>query len=94
MEFMWAASGRGSPAREAAYPAYLASDLVPDNAQVFLDAMSEYAVTGRPYESVTGPEVITVISNNNTLLAAGEISVDEFIATVTEQADAVFAREA
>jgi multiple sugar transport system substrate-binding protein len=90
MEFMWAASGRGSPAREDAYPAYLASPLVPENAQYYLDAMKNYAVTGRPYESVTGPQVLDIITQNRTLLGTGEITVDQFIANVEEQAAVVF----
>jgi multiple sugar transport system substrate-binding protein len=94
MEFMWAASGRGSPAREAAYPAYLASPLVPEHAQYFLEAMENYAITGRPYASVTGPEVATVITNNLTLLSTGEITVDQFIAQVLEESAPIFAREA
>ena len=32
MEFMWGASGRGSPAREAAYPSWLTSAGAPEHA--------------------------------------------------------------
>lgn len=92
MEFMWAASGRGSPARQSAYQAFLDAPIVPEHSQYFLDAMEQYAVTGRPYQSVTGPEVAQVITDNVTLLGTGEISVDQFIANVTEQAAPIFAR--
>jgi len=90
MEFMWGSSGRGSPAREAAYQSYLDSETAPDGAQYYLDALSNYATTGRPYESVTGPQVMDVINQNNTLLHTGEISVDQFIANVMEQAAPIF----
>jgi len=93
MEFMWAKSGRGSPAREAAYQAFLDAPLVPKHSKYFLDAMKNYAVTGHPYQTVTGPEVLTVITDNATLLATGDITVDQFIAKVTEQTKPIFARK-
>ena len=93
MEFMWAASGRGSPARDAAYQAFLDAEIVPEHTQYFLDAMNNYAVTGRPYQSVTGPEVYSVIDANRTLLSTGEITVDQFIENVNEQSAPIFSRE-
>ena len=93
MEFMWAKSGRGSPAREAAYQAFLDAPIVPEHTKYFLDAMNNYAITGRPYQTVTGPEVMTVITDNVTLLSTGEIDVDTFIKNVTEQATPIFARK-
>jgi len=90
MEFMWGESGRGSPAREAAYQSYLDSERAPDGAQYYLDALANYALTGRPYESLTGPQVMDVINQNNALLHTGEISVDEFISNVMEQSAPIF----
>jgi multiple sugar transport system substrate-binding protein len=93
MEFMWGSSGRGSPAREAAYQSWLDSEYAPENAQYYLDALANYAINGRPFQSVTGPEVIDVITQNQSLLNTGEITVDEFIANVLEQAAPIFNRE-
>lgn len=93
MEFMWAKSGRGSPARESAYQAFLEAPIVPEHSQYFLDAMKNYAVTGHPYKTVTGPEVFQVISDNVTLLSTGEIDVDTFIKNVDEQSAPIFARK-
>jgi multiple sugar transport system substrate-binding protein len=92
MEFMWGSSGRGSPAREAAYQSYLDSERAPDGAQYYLDALANYAVTGHPYQSLTGPQVYDVISQNLTLLHTGAITVDEFIANVMEQSAPIFAQ--
>jgi multiple sugar transport system substrate-binding protein len=92
MEFMWGSSGRGSPAREEAYQSYLDSETAPEHAQYYLDALSNYATTGRPYESVTGPQVMDVINQNNTLLHTGEITVDQFITNVLEQSAPIFAQ--
>jgi multiple sugar transport system substrate-binding protein len=90
MEFMWGSSGRGSPAREAAYQSYLDSETAPDGAAYYLDALANYATTGRPYQSVTGPQVMDVINQNNTLLHTGEITVDDFINNVMEQSAPIF----
>jgi multiple sugar transport system substrate-binding protein len=92
MEFMWGSSGRGSPAREAAYQSYLDSPLAPVHGQYYLDALKNYAVTGRPYESVAGPQVMNVVNQNQTLLQTGEITVDQFITNVMEQSAPIFAQ--
>jgi len=94
MEFMWAKSGRGSPARDAAYQAFLDAPIVPEHTKYFQDAMKEYAVTGHPYQSVTGPQVFDVITQNATLLATGEIDVETFIKNVNEQSAPIFAQQA
>jgi multiple sugar transport system substrate-binding protein len=93
MEFMWAKSGRGSPARDAAYQAFLDAPIVPEHTKYFQDAMKDYAVTGHPYQSVTGPQVYDVISQNATLLQTGEIDVETFIKNVNEQAAPIFAQQ-
>ncbi len=93
MEFMWAKSGRGSPARESAYQAFLDAPIVPKGSKYFLDAMKSYAVTGHPYLTVKGPEVLTVITDNVTLLSTGDITVDQFITKVNEQAKPIFDRK-
>jgi multiple sugar transport system substrate-binding protein len=94
MEFMWAKSGRGSPARDAAYQAFLDAPIVPEHTIYFQDAMKNYAVTGHPYQSVTGPQVFDVISQNATLLQTGEIDVETFIKNVNDQAAPIFAQPA
>jgi multiple sugar transport system substrate-binding protein len=90
MEYMWGSSGRGSPARDAAYQSYLDSETAPEGAPYYLDALANYATTGRPYQSVTGPQVMDVINQNNSLLHTGEITVEQFIANVMEQSASVF----
>jgi len=80
----------GSPAREEAYQSYLDSETAPEHAAYYLDALANYATTGRPYESVTGPQVMDVINQNNTLLHTGEITVDQFITNVMEQSAPIF----
>jgi len=93
MEFMWGSTGRGSPARQTAYQSWIDSELAPEHASYYLDALANYTVNGRPFQSVTGPEIMDVINQNQTLLNAGEISIDQFIANVMEQSAPIFARE-
>jgi multiple sugar transport system substrate-binding protein len=93
MEFMWAKSGRGSPARDAAYQAFLDAPIVPEHTKYFQDAMKDYAVTGHPYQSTTGPQVYDVISQNLTLLQTGEIDVDTFIKNCMDQSAPIFAQK-
>ena len=57
----------------------------------FLDALKNYATTGRPYQSATGPQVMDVINQNNTLLHTGDITVDQFIKNVMDQTKPIFA---
>jgi multiple sugar transport system substrate-binding protein len=57
-----------------------------------MHALANYAVTGHPYQSLTGPQVYDVISQNLTLLHTGAITVDEFIANVMEQSAPIFAQ--
>lgn len=90
---MWGSSGRGSPARQAAYQSWIDSPYAPEHAQYYLDALENYAINGRPFSSLTGPEVIDVINQNQSLLNTGEISIDQFISNVTEQSAPIFARQ-
>lgn len=93
MEFMWGSSGRGSPAREAAYQSWIDADISPEHAEYYLDALQNYTINGRPFASTTGPEVMDVINQNQSLLNTGEITIDEFIANVMEQSAPIFDRE-
>jgi multiple sugar transport system substrate-binding protein len=93
MEFMWGTTGRGSPARQAAYQSWIDSPIAPKHASFYLDATKDYAVNGRPYPSTTGPEVIDVINQNQTLLNSGEITIDKFISNVMEQSAPIFSRK-
>ena len=57
-------SGRGSPARKSAYPAYLKAPDIPEHAQYFLDAMDKYAETGHPYHTTAAAEVEDIFNRN------------------------------
>ncbi len=91
MELMWGRSGRGSPARAAAYQSWIDSEPAPDNAHYFLDALERYAVTGRPYQTLAAPQLLDITGRYQTLLQSGEMDVDTAILGIVEEANAAFA---
>ena len=91
MEFMWGSSGRGSPARAAAYQSWIDSEPAPDNAHYFLDALERYAVTGRPYQTLAAPQLLDITGRYQTLLQSGEIDVESAITGIVDEANAAFA---
>jgi multiple sugar transport system substrate-binding protein len=86
MEFMWGASGRGSPAREAAYQSWIDSEPAPDSAEYYLDALTNYAITGHPYKTLVAWEVRDVFVRNGDLLETGDIGVEEAVANIMTEA--------
>lgn len=86
---MWGRSGRGSPARKDAYQSWIDSDIAPDNAKAFLDALDSYAVTGRPYQTLAAGELGDIIGRNMTLLRSGEGKVEDAVATIMTEGTAV-----
>ncbi len=88
MIFMWSLSGRGSPARPEGLEAWLDSDPAPPSGRYFLEAMFDYATTGRPYASLASAEVSNILGREANLLRLGEASVDEVIATIMEEGQA------
>jgi multiple sugar transport system substrate-binding protein len=87
VEYMWATSGRGSPARKSAYAAYLKADVTPPNGKYFQDAMDNYAETGHPYHTAASGEVGDILSKYAGLVSAGEMSVEECVANIVAEAN-------
>ena len=82
MEFMWGASGRGSPARQAAYESWLNSPGAPANARFYMEALENYAVTGRPYQTLAGGEILDVFNRNTQLVQSGDMTVDQMVENI------------
>ncbi len=87
MTWMWAASGRGSPARPAAYDAYLKAEINPPNAKYFKDAMDTYAITGHPYQTLASAEVGDIFSKYTGLVSTGEMTVEDCVANIMKEAN-------
>jgi multiple sugar transport system substrate-binding protein len=82
MEFMWGASGRGSPARKDAYESWMNSAGAPEHAHYYLDALENYAVTGRPYQTLAGGEILDIFNRNTQLIESGDLTVDAAIQAI------------
>jgi len=85
MEFMWGESGRGSPAREAAYQSWLDSEFAPEHAEYFLDALKNYAVTGHPYQTLAAREIVDIFNRHTDLLESGDMAVEEAVQAIIEE---------
>jgi multiple sugar transport system substrate-binding protein len=94
MEDMWGKSGRGSPARKAAYDSWLKSEVAPEHAQYYLDALENYAVTGHPYLTLGGGEILDVLNQNATLVQTGDITIEEFVQKVMSDGTPVLEKAA
>lgn len=75
MSFVWGESGRGSPARKAAYDSWMNSEFAPEHAQYYLEALETYAVTSRPYQTLGAAELNDLINRTTALLKAGDVDV-------------------
>jgi multiple sugar transport system substrate-binding protein len=82
MEFMWGSSGRGSPARKSAYDSWLNSEGAPEHASFYLDALDSYAVTGRPYLTLAGGEILDVFNRHTQLVQSGDMTVEDAVAGI------------
>lgn len=86
---LWGASGRGSPARKDAYQSWLDSDIAPDHAQYFLDALESYAKTDSPFKSLKAAELLALLTRETDLIKNGEKSVDDALAAMQTDGQAV-----
>lgn len=82
METLWGQSGRGSPARKAAYGAWLTSPNAPTNAQAYLDALDTYAVTSSPFQTLAAAAINELCAQQAWRLRTGETTVAVALATI------------
>ncbi len=82
MSFVWGESGRGSPAREAAYGSWMGSENAPEGAQFYLEALENYAVTSRPYQTLGAAELNDLVNRTTALIKNGDITADEAVDSV------------
>ncbi len=81
--FMWAAPGVGSTTRWSAYPAFFSSPLAPENAEVFMEALQDYAKHD-VLDSPNGREITQAATPIWDRALLGEISVKECCTQITE----------
>jgi multiple sugar transport system substrate-binding protein len=88
MAFLWGSTGRGSPARKEAYESWMNSEVAPEHAEYFLDAMDGYARTGQPFATLAAAELLDIFNRETQLIRNGEKTVDEAVATMMEEGQA------
>lgn len=91
MTFMWASTGRGSPARSSAWEPYLKSKFAPANAKVALDALNSYA----SHDILDQPSAAKVTQKAGPiwdLVVAGQLGVEEALKRVCDEIDPILAQ--
>ncbi|MFN8495528.1 MAG: sugar ABC transporter substrate-binding protein [Caldilineaceae bacterium] len=89
--FMWASTGRGSPARKSAWDAYFESPHAPPSAKVVLEILNSYAVHD-VLDTVNGPEITQVAGQTWDLVLLGQMPVDQAVKKITEDLKPVLAK--
>ena len=89
MSFVWGESGRGSPARKAAYDSWMGSENAPEGAQYYLEALDTYAVTSRPYQTLGAAELNDLVNRTTALLKAGDVDVDGALEAIMTDGQAI-----
>jgi multiple sugar transport system substrate-binding protein len=91
--FMWASTGRGSPARNSAWPAYLHSKYAPKHASVVLESLNTFA---RPDVMISpvGPKVVTAARSVWDLVIAGKMAVPQALKQICSTIDPLLAQNA
>ena len=74
--------GPWSPARESAYQSWLNSEGAPEHASYYLDALKNYAVTGHPYITLAGGEILDIFNRNTQLVQTGDMTVPDAVAAI------------
>lgn len=52
------------------------------HARYYLDALDNYAVTGRPYQTLAGGEILDIFNRNTDLVQSGDMTVDQAIENI------------
>jgi multiple sugar transport system substrate-binding protein len=91
--FMWASTGRGSPARWSAWDAWMTSPLAPESANVAWEMLQEYAMHDA-LDSPHGREISDVSGPIWDLAMLDEISVREALNQIQEACTPVMQKNA
>lgn len=87
--FMWASTGRGSPARNSAWDAYLESEFAPEGADLIQDALNNYGTDEGVLHQPAGPEVTSAAEPIWDRVISGRLSVEEGCREITETIDPI-----
>ena len=88
--YMWASTGRGSPSRLSAWPAYLGSKFAPPGAKNVQDALTTTA-SKNIIDQVAGPKVTQAAQPIWDLVVAGQLSVKDALDQIQAAIEPVLA---
>lgn len=92
--FMWASTGRGSPARNSAWDAYLESEFAPEGAELVQSALNNYGTDEGVLHMPAGPEVTNAAVPIWDRVVSKKISVADACREITEKIDPILATNA
>jgi multiple sugar transport system substrate-binding protein len=90
--FMWASTGRGSPARNSAWDAYLESEFAPEGTELVQKALNTYGTSEGVLRQPSTPEVANTVEPIWDRVVSGKLTVEEGCAEVTEKLGPVLAK--
>src|SRR5437868_2918690 len=91
--FMWASTGRGSPARNSAWPAYLSSKYAPKRAKLVQDSLNTIA-QHKVIESPVGHKIVTTAQSVWDLVVANKMVVAPALKQIHSQINPFLAQNA
>ena len=89
--FMWASTGRGSPSRNSAWPAYLHSRYAPKHAKVVQDSLNTFALH-EVLETPVAHKVLTAAGSIWDLVVAGKLAVPTALKRICSTIDPLLAQ--
>ncbi|HEY7029788.1 MAG TPA: sugar ABC transporter substrate-binding protein [Thermomicrobiales bacterium] len=90
--YMWALTGRGSPARLSAWPAYLESEFAPPGAKYVQQAMAQGIASHDIIDQPTGPQVTQTAGPIWDEVIAGNMSVEDALNEVCAEISPLLAK--
>ena len=91
--FMWASTGRGSPARNSAWPAYVSSKFAPKHAKLVQDSLNTIA-QHKVIESPVGHKIVTAAQSVWDLVVANKLAVAPALKQIHSQINQYLAQNA
>ncbi len=92
--FMWASTGRGSPARNSAWDAYLKSEFAPEGTDLVQKALNSYGTSEGVLRQPSTPEVANTVEPIWDRVIDGKLSVEDGCREVTAKVNPILAKNA
>lgn len=88
--YMWGVTGRGSPARNSAWPSYLKSKFAPANAKIIQESLNNFA-SHNILDQPTAPRIVQAATPIWDLVVAGQLAVKDAIDQIGQAIEPILA---